>query len=168
MEDSPSARLFNMLIIIDGYNLLRCVQNIEEYQNLDEAGLCRFISEYLQRVRTYGQIIFDGIGPPDKSELGGIDNLEVYFSGENLEADDIIIEKIEEYSAPKNMVVVSSDRQIRSAATRKKATAVTSDIFWLSMIEQLDKKKPTPMPKEKRHGLNESETDAWMDEFGLD
>jgi len=156
-----------MLIIIDGYNLLRCVQNIEEYQRLDEAGLCRFVSEYLVRVRMNGQIVFDGIGPPDKSELGGIDNLEVYFSGENFEADDIIIEKIEEYSAPKNMVIVSSDREIRATAVRKKATAVTSDVFWLSMIEQLDKKKPTPMPKEKRQGITESETDAWMDEFGL-
>lgn len=156
-----------MPIIIDGYNLLRWVQGIEEYQSLDEAGLCRFISEYLVRVRTHGQIVFDGIGPPDKSELGGIDNLEVYFSGQEYEADDIIIEKIEEYSAPKNMVIVSTDREIRAVATRKKATAVTSDVFWLSMIEQLDKKKPTPMPKEKRQGIPEGETDAWMDEFGL-
>ena len=154
-----------MPIIIDGYNLLRAVQNIEEYQRLDEAGLCRMVSEYLVRVRTFAQVIFDGIGPPDKSELGGIDHLEVYFSGEELEADDIIEEKIEEYSAPKNMVVVSSDRRIRAAATRRKSTSVPCDIFWISMIEQLDKKKPIPMPKEKRHGLTESETDAWMDEF---
>ena len=79
-----------------------------------------------------------------------------------------IEEKIEEYSAPKNMVVVSTDRRIRRAATRRKSTSVTSDLFWLSMIEQLDRKKPTPMPKEKRHGLTESETDQWMDEFDLD
>ena len=157
-----------MPIIIDGYNLLRWVQNIEEYRHLDEAGLCRFLSEYLLRVRTHAQIIFDGMGPRDKSELGGIDNIEVFFSGENLEADDIIEEKIEEYSAPKNMIVVSTDRRIRAAATRRKSTSVTSDLFWLSLIEQLDKKKPVPMPKEKRHGITESEADAWLDEFDLD
>jgi len=156
-----------MPIIIDGYNLLRWVQNIEEYQYLDEAGLCRFISEYLVRVRSHGEIVFDGMGPRDKSELGGIEKLEVYFSGENFEADDIIEEKIEDYSAPKKMVVVSTDRRIRAAAAKRKSTAVTSDVFWLSMIEQLDKKKPTPMPKEKRHGINEGETDAWLDEFDL-
>ena len=157
-----------MPIIIDGYNLLRWVQNIEEYQSLDEAALCRIISEYLVRVRTYAQVIFDGLGPRDKSELGGIDNLEVFFSGEHLEADDIIEEKIAEYSAPKKMVVVSTDRRIRAAAAKRKSISVTSDLFWLSMIEQLDKKKPTPMPKEKRHGLTELETDQWMDEFELD
>jgi len=157
-----------MPIIIDGYNLLRWVQNIEEYQSLDEAALCRIVSEYLVRVRTYAQVIFDGLGPRDKSELGGIDNLEVFFSGEHLEADDIIEEKIAEYSAPKNMVVVSTDRRIRAAATKRKSISVTSDLFWLSMIEQLDKKKPTPMPKEKRHGLTEDETDAWLDEFDLE
>lgn len=148
--------------------MLRSVQKIEEYQSLDEASLCRIISEYLLRVRTYAQVIFDGLGPRDKSELSGIDNLEVYFSGQDLEADDIIEEKIEEYSAPKNMVVVSTDRRIRAAATRRKSISVTSDLFWVSMIEQLDRKKPTPMPKEKRHGLNEMETDQWMDEFDLE
>lgn len=157
-----------MPVIIDGYNLLRSVQKIEEYQSLDEASLCRIISEYLVRVRAYGQIIFDGTGPRDKSELSGIDNIEVYFSGVDLEADDIIEEKIEEYSAPKNMVVVSTDRRIRAAATKRKSTSVTSDIFWMSMIEQLDRKKPTPMPKEKRHGITETEADAWMDEFDLE
>jgi predicted RNA-binding protein with PIN domain len=157
-----------MPIIIDGYNLLRSVQRIEEYQSLDEAALCRIISEYLLRVRTYAHVVFDGIGPPDKSELSGIDNLEVYFSGEHLEADDVIEEKIEEYSAPKNMIVVSTDRRIRAAAAKRKSVSVTSDLFWLSLIEQLDKKKPTPMPKEKRHGITESEADAWMDEFDLE
>jgi predicted RNA-binding protein with PIN domain len=157
-----------MPIIIDGYNLLRSVQKIEEYQSLDEAALCRIISEYLQRVRTYAQVIFDGLGPRDKSDLSGIDNVEVYFSGENLEADDVIEEKIEEYSAPKNMVVVSTDRRIRAAAAKRKSISVTSDLFWISMIEQLDKKKPTPMPKQKRHGITETEADAWLDEFDLD
>jgi len=158
-----------MPIIIDGYNLLRSVQNCyEQYASLDEAALCSFLSEYLKRTRTYAQIIFDGTGPLDKSELGGIENLEVYFSGPDTEADEIIEEKIQEYSAPKRLVIVSTDRRIRDAASRRKATAVTSDIFWVSLIEQLDKKMPIPEPKEKRHGITEAETDQWLDEFGLE
>lgn len=158
-----------MPIIIDGYNLLRAIQKgDEQYESLDEASLCRFISEYLKRTRTYAQVIFDGTGPLDKSELSGVDNLEVFFSGPDTEADDIIEEKILEYSAPKRLVVVSTDRRLRAAAGKRKATSVTSDIFWMSLIEQLDKKRPTPEPKEKRHGITELETDQWLDEFGLD
>ena len=148
--------------------MLRLIQKDEQFYALQETALCRIISEYLKRIRNHGQVIFDGIGPPDKTELGGIDNLEVFFSGENVEADEIIEEKILDYRAPKNLIIVSSDRQIRAAAKRRKCTSVPSDVFWFSLIEQLDKKKPIPMPKEKRHGLTEKETDEWMDMFDLD
>ncbi len=158
-----------MPIIIDGYNLLRWVQSIDPaYADLDEAPLCRIISQYLIRTRSRAQIIFDGLGPPDKRELANIANMEVYFSGPDREADDIIEDKIEESSAPKGLVVVSSDRRIRAAAQRRKATSLKVDFFWLSLIDQLDKKPPTPEPKEKRNGISEYEANQWLDEFGLD
>ena len=136
-----------MPIIIDGYNLLRWVERLDSvYAAIDEASLCRMISQYLVRTRTHAQVIFDGIGPPDKRELANIANMEVYFSGPDREADDIIEDKILESSAPKGLVIVSSDRRIRATAQRKKATSVKSDYFWLSLIEQLDRKKPTPEP----------------------
>ena len=156
-----------MPFIIDGYNLLRSVQGYEEYASYDEEMLCRVLSEYLKRVRNQGQIIFDGIGPPDKSGLGGIENLEVYFSGEDLEADDVIEDKIISSSAPKNLIIITSDREIRIAASHRKCTSVPSDIFWLSLTEQLEKKLPIREPKEKREGITEKETEDWMDEFGL-
>ncbi|MBW8035722.1 MAG: hypothetical protein FVQ79_08875 [Planctomycetes bacterium] len=158
-----------MPIIIDGYNLLRWVQSIDSaYADLDEAPLCRMISLYLIRTRNRAQVIFDGVGPPDKRELANIANMEVYFSGPDREADDIIEDKILESSAPKGLVVVSSDRRIRTAAQKRKATSVKADYFWLSLIEQLDKKKPMPEPKEKRNGISEHEADQWLNEFGLD
>ena len=158
-----------MPIIIDGYNLLRWVERLDPvYATLSEAALCRMVSQYLVRTRSHAQVIFDGTGPPDKRELANIANMEVYFSGPDREADDIIEEKILESSAPKGLVIVSSDRQIRAAAKRRKATSVKVDYFWLSLIEQLDKKKPVPQPKEKRNGISEDETDQWLEMFGLD
>lgn len=157
-----------MPIIIDGYNLLRWVQKLDPvYATLDEASLCRMISQYLVRTRSLAQVIFDGMGPPDKRELANIANMEVYFSGPDCEADDIIEEKILESSAPKGLVIVSSDRKVRAVAQRKKTTSVKSNYFWLSLIEQLDKKPPVPEPKEKRNGISEHETDQWLDEFGF-
>ena len=157
-----------MPLVIDGYNLLRSVQKNQEYAGFDEVMLCRVISEYLKSVRSYGQIIFDGIGSSDKSELADIERLEVYFSGQDLEADDIIEEKILSSTAPKNLIIISSDRRIRTAAGQRKATSVSSDIFWLSLVEQLDRKKPASEPKAKRQGITDAEADAWLDEFGID
>jgi predicted RNA-binding protein with PIN domain len=159
-----------MPYVIDGYNLLRSVQKLEEFATLTDVQLCRAVSDYLSCVRDHGHIVFDGVGPPDKSAFGGIPSLEVYFSGPSCEADDIIEEKIADNSAPKSLVVVSSDRRLRDTASRRKAKAVPSDIFWQSLLIQLEKQasRPAPEPSEKRQGLTERETDVWLDVFGLD
>jgi predicted RNA-binding protein with PIN domain len=155
--------------LIDGYNLLRAVQSIHEgYAEINEDGLCRILSEYIKIKRSRGQIIFDGIGPPDRSILCGYGNLEVYFSGQRLEADDVIEDKIESNTAPKRLIVVSTDRRVRSAANSRRAVAVRSNLFFDDVIKVLDKSKITPEPKQKRHGLTEAETEAWLDIFDLD
>jgi len=159
-----------MPYVIDGYNLLRSVQKLEEFAALTDVQLCRVVSDYLSCVRDHGHIVFDGVGPPDKSPFGGIPLLEVYFSGPSLEADDIIEDKIADNSAPKSLVVVSSDRRLRTSAARRKAKAVPAETFWQILLNQLEKQasRPAPEPTEKRHGLTERETDVWLDIFDLE
>ena len=161
-----------MPVIIDGYNVLRLVQKDEQFENLREVGLCRIFSDYLKSARDHGHIVFDGTGPPDKSDLeqlGGLDNLEVYFSGEHSDADTVIIQKIQDSTAPKSLVVVSSDREIRAAAAKRKAVSVRSDVFWMGLLHSLEtRQKPVFEPKEKRGGITEAEADQWLDYFGID
>ena len=158
-----------MPIIIDGYNLLRAVQNsYEQGGKLSEAVLCRIISEYLKRIRDHGHIVFDGIGPPDKSGLADLFNLRISFVGADTDADTVIEATIVDNSAPKRLIVVSTDRRLRAAAGKRKAISVRSDIFWQDLIRRLDKKIPTPEPQEKRHGISDVETDQWLDVFGIE
>jgi len=159
-----------MPYLIDGYNLLRAVQKFEEFSELTDVQMCRAISDYLAAVRDHGHVVFDGIGPPDKSPFGGMPGLEVYFSGESCEADDIIEDKIADNTAPKSLVVVSSDRRIRSAAARRKAVDIPAELFWQTLLAQLERQanRPAPEPSEKRHGVTEKEADLWMDLFDLD
>jgi predicted RNA-binding protein with PIN domain len=159
-----------MPYLIDGYNLLRAVQKLEEFAALTDVQLCRAVSDYLSCVRDHGHIVFDGAGPPDKSAFGGIPLLEVYFSGQSCEADDVIEEKIADNSAPKSLVVVSSDRRLRTVAAKRKAKDVSSEFFWQNLLTQLEKQafRPAPEPSEKRHGLTERETDVWLDIFDLE
>lgn len=159
-----------MPYLIDGYNLLRAVQKQEEFSALTDVQMCRAISDYLSCVRDRGHIVFDGVGPPDKAAFGGIPGLEVYFSGPSCEADDVIEEKIADNSAPKSLVVVSSDRRIRSAAAKRKAIDAPADLFWQTLLARLEKQanRPAPEPTEKRLGLTEREADLWLDIFDLD
>ena len=158
-----------MPVIVDGYNLLRSVQQSDDqFETLDEVGMCRMISEYLRRVRDHGHIVFDGIGPRDKTNLGGLGNLEVYFSGASTDADTIIEERIEANTAPKSLIIISTDRRLRAAAGKRKAMCVRSEMFWPSLMRQLEKSgKRRPEPREKHDGINENETDEWLDFFGL-
>ena len=162
-----------MPVLVDGYNLLRAVQKSDEdFQQLNEVGLCRILSEYFRRVRTHGHVVFDGTGPFDKTDmerLAGFDNLEVYFSGPNLDADEVIEEKIQDNTAPKSLVVVSTDRELRTAALKRKAVSIRSEIFWLNLIQHLDRKqKPSLEPRAKREGITEAETDQWLEYFNAD
>ena len=159
-----------MPYLIDGYNLLRAVQKLEEFASLTDIQMCRAVSDYLCCVRDHGHLVFDGTGPPDKSPFGGIPSLEVYFSGATYEADDIIEDKIQDNTAPKSLVVVSTDRRIRTAAAKRKAIAIPAEVFWQNLLAQLEKhaNRPAPEPAQKRHGLTERETDLWLDEFGFD
>ena len=90
------------------------------------------------------------------------------FSGIH-EADDIIEQMVIENTAPKRLTVVSSDRRVKAAAKKRKATTIKSDDFWGEVIKLLEKKqKKQSEPRAKLTGISESETLKWLKEFGLD
>jgi hypothetical protein len=157
------------VLIIDGYNLLRTVQNLTEHSSeITDVQICRIINEYLYRTKKKGCLVFDGIGPKDKSPFNNLFFLEITFSGTSREADDIIETMIVESSAPKSLIVVSSDRRIKRAAEKRKATAVDSVDFWTEVIKTLEKKRKRKLePQAKFTGITEAETEYWLREFGL-
>jgi predicted RNA-binding protein with PIN domain len=142
---------------------------MEEFASFTDVQLCRALSDYLRCIRDRGHIVFDGVGPPDKSAFGGMPALEVYFSGETSDADTVIEQKIGDSTAPKSLVVVSSDRRIRTSAAKRRAISVPADAFWQTLLAQLEKesKRPAPEPFQKRHGLTEHETQLWLKKFEI-
>jgi predicted RNA-binding protein with PIN domain len=157
------------MIIIDGYNLLWSIQNrSEDFESISDVQLCRIVSRYLKLTREKGQIVFDGIGPPDKSGFNNVSNLEIFFSGLAADADTVIENKIRANTAPKRLTVVSSDQRLRKAAQARKAISVKSEVFWDNIQKQLSRKRTTNEPAAKQQGLNESETKQWLKFFGLE
>lgn len=157
-----------MPVLIDGYNLLRAAQKILEQSDFAGADLCVVLCEFLRRVGDIGTIVFDGIGPPNKEGLMGSQRLQVIFSGRNVEADTVIEQHIRENSAPKRLVVVSSDRRIRTAAKRRKCPDIPAGDFWFQLCHTVEKQVPTPEPRGKRQGIGEKDVDRWLKIFGLD
>ena len=157
------------MLIIDGYNLLRTLQNLlEQSSEFTDIQLCRITDEYLFRMKKRGRVVFDGVGPRDKAGFNNLRELEVIFSGTNREADDVIEKLILEDTAPRNLIVVSNDRRIKTAANKRKATAADCIEFWTEVIKQIEKRqKKRPEPQGKFVGITEAETEYWLREFGL-
>lgn len=157
-----------IMFIIDGHNLLHAIPKVDESTALiSDLQLCRIVDSYLKRTGNKGEIIFDGTGPPDKTGFDNMSRLEISFSGLNTDTDTIMEDKISASTAPKRLVIVSSDRRIRKAARTRKATSLKSEEFWNNLTKQLSIKRPKKEPGEKRYGLSESETEQWLDYFGF-
>ena len=156
------------MFLIDGHNLLHSIQkDSEESELISDVGMCRIIGRFLKLDREKGEIVFDGTGPPDKSGFDNISKLEVSFAGLGTDTDTVIEDKISASTAPKSLTIVSSDRRLRAAARTRKATSIKSDVFWNDVQKQLSRKRPVKEPTEKRQGLNEGETDQWLEFFGF-
>jgi predicted RNA-binding protein with PIN domain len=157
------------MFIIDGHNLLHTIFKLDgDSGAISDVGLCRILSRYFSLTSEKGEIIFDGTGPPDKSGFDNISNLEVFFAGPGTDTDTVIEDKISASTAPKGLTIVSSDRRLRSAARKRKATSIKSDVFWNDVQKQLSRKRPIKEPTEKRQGLNEGETEQWLEFFGFE
>ncbi|MBN2180305.1 MAG: NYN domain-containing protein [Sedimentisphaerales bacterium] len=157
------------MYLIDGHNLLHALPKLDELiAPVGDVQLCVMIGSYLELIGQTGEIIFDGTGPRDKSGFDNIGGIEITFAGLGTDTDTIIEDKIRASTAPKRLVIVSSDRRLRKAARARKAVSVKSDEFWLKINKQLSKKKPKQEPGAKRGGLSESETKQWLDFFGFE
>lgn len=158
-----------MPYIIDGYNLLWAINKTEDTdQAMSDIGLCKTIGRYFSSIGDKGQIVFDGIGPPEKTAFAHMRNLEVIFTGPSIDADTIIENKIAADSAPKRLTIVSSDLRIVKAAKSRKCSAIKSLSFWKELQKQLKRTKRANEPAGKRQGLSQSETDQWLKLFDLD
>lgn len=120
-----------MRIIVDGYNFIR------------QTGLRRFESvslengrnELIKRLSVYKKakghkitVVFDGIlGGSYAEERDRHGGIPVIYSRRGETADDVIKRIIRE--AAEELLIVSSDREIISAAQRNGFTAVSSQVF---------------------------------------
>ncbi len=175
------------MYIIDGHNLFHTILKLDElFAPVTDVQMCQLVNNFFQLIGQKGEMVFDGTGPRDKHPYDNFSNLEVFFSDITTEprrvqgrpasyvvqvgtdADSIIEDKIKADTSPKRLVIVSSDRRLRKAAQQRKAASVKSDEFWIFLNKELNKKRPKKEPGGKRQGLSESETDKWLEIFGIE
>jgi predicted RNA-binding protein with PIN domain len=169
-----------MLRIIDGYNLMHAMGATSGH----ETGLAfqkkrrRFLNALAHDLGTAQArdtlVVFDANSPPADFELETTyKGLSLVFALGDESADARIEQLIADHSAPRSLTVVSSDRRIRRAATRRKAEALTADEF-LDWLERHARRKRNadaedrPSPREEERDLLDPlhEAKYWLEKFG--
>ncbi len=131
-----------MRIIIDGYNLIRRVPELRAFDREDmEAGreaLVRALSTYRAGKGHGITVVFDGA---DAVHLGGgserVAGISVRYSPRGRSADSIIKEMCRE---GKIEVVITGDREIVDTVKRWGTTAVSPELFWDRVQEEMYRK----------------------------
>ena len=163
-------------LLVDCYNVLRA-DLPPQMGRTDEAGLCRAII----RSRWAGpgggsgtgstvMVVADGVVKPMGARVSPVDGVELVYSGPGRSADAVIIEAVRTHPSPKRLTVVSSDREIRDAARRRRARDVPSDDFLRMLDRDLRLGVRRPATKAARpdvRPLAADEVDAWLDVFGV-
>ena len=149
--------------LIDGNNLIHALAEVGP--EVSRTGLCGVLAAALAGETVC--VVFDG---PQRMELSPqvAEAVEaVYCPGRK--ADDTVIARMNADSAPRRLIVVSSDREIRRHARRRRCESVTSEQFARTLVGILgrqDRPRRASEPPEKHHGLAADQTDDWMELFG--
>lgn len=166
---------FKVSLIIDGYNLIYAagiVSSSDGPANLERsrAALLGFLAESVepkQLART--TVVFDAgpHAPRGLPRTWTYRGMTIRFATGYESADALIEELIQTDTAPRQLILVSSDHRLQRAARRRRATSVDSDRWYQETIRNRrsrhhidddDTAKPVTRP-------SECEVARWVEQF---
>jgi predicted RNA-binding protein with PIN domain len=142
--------------IIDGYNLFFEMHDADP-SDLNRKNFVLLISDLLKQTKYIAEMIFDtplhhATIFPHTSEKPP---LTVAYAPTNLEADDLIVEKLYGIKKPEKITVVTSDRELSSRVRDAGGKVMKSKAF-LSLLKRRTKKEK---PAEKPHSESSKHSD---------
>ena len=156
-----------MPFLVDGNNLMFALRKAGV--DAGRQKICTLLAALAKTANTSVAVVFDGPKPPPavlrQMEYPAI---EIAFS-ELAKADELIVARIKANSAPRRLVVVSSDHEIRIPAQHRRCQVIRSEDFVPLLLEAVNPPPQRPRePREKYQGLTDDEAKKWIKEFGLD
>jgi len=161
------------LIIIDGYNLIFTVPELEKYveKNCIESVrdyVITLLSHYRQEKRYGIIIVFDGTSSettlPRRSTYKEI---EIVYSKTGTDADTEIKNITSKCKNPKDVRIVTYDNEIKRHVKKCGCETVEPKSFFRAVYEVLNKKteKKYPEPESKWKGPSKMDAEYWKDIF---
>jgi predicted RNA-binding protein with PIN domain len=164
-----------MSLVIDGYNLLHASGILG--RGVGPGGLERsrtallnFLAESLDPSELQSTIVvFDAReAPPGLPRTITHRGIQVRYASPTGDADETIEQLIKENTAPRKLVVVSSDHRLHRAAKRRKARAVDSDVWYHEVLrKRMARERPQSGSAKPTGPFSDVEVRNWLKRFGL-
>jgi predicted RNA-binding protein with PIN domain len=151
-----------MPYLIDGHNLIPKV-GLRLDSPDDELELVAILQDFARLKRQQVEVYFDGapIGQAGTRRFGTI---RAHFVRLGQTADDAIRARLLRMEKDaRNWIVVSSDREVQSAARAAQAQSISAEEF-VNLLRGAQGSKSKSNPSEKK--LSAAEVDEWMKIFG--
>ena len=137
VDDTPQAaahlaRLAGSLFLVDGYNVSKTAWPELEL-NAQRLRLVNAVAELRMRLGTHVEVVFDGADEGRVATRALPESVRVTFTPLGVEADDVVLERIDEQPPERSVVVVSSDRRVKDGA-RDRGASVLSSATFLSLL----------------------------------
>ena len=157
--------------IVDGYNVLHTSRWLRSsWRGMDRRRFCMLLAQLARHRSEKITVVFDALPSESDPAFAPPVSLEVIYSGHGRTADDVIIQIVNASTGPRDLTVVSSDRQIRSAAKRRGCRLIRAGEFVKDAAAELAQAQANvhSEPDEKHKGSTRAQTRQWLIEFGLD
>jgi predicted RNA-binding protein with PIN domain len=154
-----------MILLLDGYNLLKYILRKDFVSEKDRALFIARLLSYAQHKKHTIILVFDG-GPYDRPTYERKGIVSVLYAGGSQSADDVIKEYAERHQASQ-LVLVSSDRELQSFASRRQVATIDAATFATLMRERKEPPLKIVKSTEVAHKLQDKtnlELDALMQE----
>lgn len=135
-----------MIVIIDAYNVLHALYAHPVITDKERHEFIRRIVRYAAKKALEIKLVFDGgaFGMPDRERMGTV---EVIFTGARETADEWIMRFVEKHKGLE-LAVVSSDRELVSAAKQHNLLSVKAKEFKQLLIDALSGMRQQPEKKD--------------------
>jgi len=151
-----------MVILIDGHNLIPMIPGISLTDPDDEEALIRLLGEYGRLKRHTIEVFFDQ-APVAMAGERRHGMVRAVFVQRGITADEAIMARLRQLGKrARNVLVVSSDRQVQAAARAAHADVISSPDF-SSELKDLSQREPTLDPRNRL--LSNEELTEWEDLF---
>lgn len=159
-----------MPLVIDTYNVLHTVGILPpELAGLDIDGLSRLVSVSRYRAEKT-TLVCDGL--PLEAKPNPQPPITVRFAGRDRTADDLIGQIVRASSAPRRLIVISSDHAVQRTARKRRCRIFTSQEFLQQLADDAvaagTLSRNIAADKPKPQGMSQEQVDRWVKIFNID